>query len=551
MNRSRPLSLTLALSVVALGGGLASGRTVPASGVVYHDRDQDGVRDRGEPGIGGVRVSNGTDIVVTDAAGRYSIEIDAADDEVFVIKPRGWMTPLDTLNKPQFHYIHKRDGTRNDDFLFEGLDATGPVPDFIDFPLIPRAEPESFEVLLIGDPQPYDEQQVSYYAGEVINDIVENRGGFHEARFAIALGDLVGDDLDLFTPYNEANALMGLPVYNVFGNHDMNFMAENDADSDDTFQRVFGPTTYAFQYGPVHFVILENVLWRGFDGLRDDGFPRTGNYTGHLREDQLEFVRNLTRTIPNDELIVLAMHIPLYDPSTEQHSTPQHEELMAILSEHPSTVSFSAHTHRLWAKTLGPGQGYTARGTPYHLHYNAGAACGSWWRGPIGEDGFPFATMTDGTPNGYMIARFDGNDYTLRWKVAGEDPRHQMHFNLPERMTAEEFEGFFIVANVYMGTPEGVTRVRVIDSAGEQVVPWRQMDHGAGIDPVYQALYDRDQAEGLSPEGRSLREPREATHLYGTTLGVELLPGTYRVEAEFTDMFGQVHHGSRVVRITR
>ena len=81
-----------------------------ASGVVYEDLNNNRRRDPGEPGLPGIRVSNGEAIVLTDETGKYTVPVD--DDEIiFVIKPRDWVTPLNDDNLPQFHYIHKPAGS--------------------------------------------------------------------------------------------------------------------------------------------------------------------------------------------------------------------------------------------------------------------------------------------------------------------------------------------------------------------------------------------------------------------------------------------------------
>ena len=46
----------------------------------------------------------------TGKGGRYELPIDD-DDIIFVIKPRGYMTPVDALNLPRFYYIHKPAGS--------------------------------------------------------------------------------------------------------------------------------------------------------------------------------------------------------------------------------------------------------------------------------------------------------------------------------------------------------------------------------------------------------------------------------------------------------
>jgi hypothetical protein len=534
--------------------------TQTARGVVFLDADGDGVRDPGERGIAGVRVSNGLDIVTTDAVGRYTIPV-AGDDIVFVIKPRGYATPTNDRNLPVFHHIHKPNGSPDEEFLFKGVEPTGPLPASIDFPLHQQNEPDRFSVVFMGDPQPYTEQQVAYFARQVIGEI--RAADNHGAAFAVALGDLVGDDLDLFDPYTAACSMLGIPFYNVFGNHDMNFKAERDEHADETFERVFGPSDYAFQYGPVHFLVLNNVRYRGFHGYREDGFPNTGNYSGGLTGDQLAFIENFVATVPEDELIVISMHIPFYNPESETHSTPEHRAVLEILSGHPHTVSLSAHTHRLWSAMLASEHGYTARredGSPaVHQHLNAGATCGSWWRGPLDEARLPLSTMTDGTPSGYLIATFDGNEYAMRFKAAGEPADYQMRINAPDVVSQQALAEVDLTVNAFMATGDDTIELRFLTAGGSPINNaggdgFVTLHHAPGEpDPAYVELYEDDQARSLSPEGRSLRRPNPCTHLF--RLPAEKMPelpaGTYLIETRYTDMYGQQHAATRPIRVTR
>lgn len=543
------VSSLFAAAIAALAAGTAMASDLVARGTVFHDLDGDGVRDNAEPGIEGVKVSNGEDIVLTDERGAFAIEIDEDDDIVFVIKPRGYRTALDPmLNLPRFYHIHKPAGSPDDGFNYAGVAPTGPLPESIDFPLYEQAEGDSFRALLFGDPQPYTEQQLAYYGREIIDEV--HAADNHGADLVIVLGDLLGDYLELYEPYNEANARLGVPIYNIYGNHDVNFMSPTDKHGDETFERVFGPTTYAFQHGPVHFVVLDNVRWDGFNGLRDDGFPQTGNYQGWLRDDQLGFLENLVATIPSDERIVLAMHIPLYDPGATKHQTTQYRRVMEILSGHPHTVSFSAHTHRLWSQSMGSEQGYTTElGLP-HMHFNAGATSGSWWRGPIDADGLPFAIMTDGTPNGYLVASFDEADYSLLWKVAGEPFERQMHAHLPDVIAESDAGGLPFTVNAYMARASEPVQWRLTTSRGDALTRWSPMAHAPRTpDPAYVDLFTRDREQGLSPEGRSLRDPNPCSHLFRAALPSGLAVGGYVLETRFTDMWGQTHEGTRPFRV--
>jgi N terminal of Calcineurin-like phosphoesterase len=90
---------------VAAGPVMAATAATTVSGVVYESRSGGTRRAADDPGIAGVLVSNGRDVVKTDAAGRYTLPID--DESImFVIKPTGYAVPVDEQMLPRFYYIH-------------------------------------------------------------------------------------------------------------------------------------------------------------------------------------------------------------------------------------------------------------------------------------------------------------------------------------------------------------------------------------------------------------------------------------------------------------
>ena len=91
-------------------------------------------------------------------------------------------------------------------------------------------------------------------------------------------------------------ALIGIPWYNVVGNHDINFDSPTDKNSDETFHRHFGPNYYSFDYGAVHFIVLDDVEWSHQQANGKRG------YIGGLDEDQLTFVKNDLALVPEKKL---------------------------------------------------------------------------------------------------------------------------------------------------------------------------------------------------------------------------------------------------------
>src|SRR6188474_488366 len=134
------VGLTAGVPVVAwqLEARAASKTIQPqkASGFVFLDSNQNGRRDPGERGLAGVEISDQSQIVSTDRDGRWELPVESDEDTTyFVVKPRGYMTPVDGDQLPRFYYIHKPKGSPKQ--KYPGVEPTGPLPASIDFPLVP------------------------------------------------------------------------------------------------------------------------------------------------------------------------------------------------------------------------------------------------------------------------------------------------------------------------------------------------------------------------------------------------------------------------------
>lgn len=518
---------TLAQNAVGAPPPDADG-TTRARGKVYLDANGSG-RAEGQPGIAGVLVSNGKDIVETDSDGRYELPVD--DHTILhVIKPRGYRTRIDALNLPRFYYIHKPDGSPDSDFIYKGVEPTGPLPESIDFPLYAHHEEDTFEVLFTADPQPYNLQHLKWYAEETTREF---RG--LEPAFGIALGDIVGDHLDLLEPYNAINAASGFPWHNVIGNHDLNFMAREDRFADETFKRIYGPTTYAFQYARAHFIILNNVYWEGFTRMRADGWPRRGQYRGHIREEQFAYIRNYLRHVPADHRIVVCSHIPMINraDADEKHGTPEFGELLRLLSGHRHTMSFSGHTHINMNYFIGGELGYRPPGGTLHHHCNLTATCGSWYRGPLDDAGVPFAPGRDGSPKGYAIVRFDGGrQYKVHVQGLGRPADEQMHINMPALVERSKLADTEVQVNVYAGSVR--TRVRMRVDGGD----WFPLAQTEIPDRRYLALQERAEAHPDAGQGE-LPNALVADHNWSGALPKDLENGWHTLTVHVRGTFGE------------
>lgn len=523
---SRLLSLLIPVAaicgmVAALANESSVPETIHATGIVYHDVNDNRIFDEGDRPLPGVRVSNGHQIVATDGHGQYKLPVD--DDTIlFVIKPRGWKTPLNEHNLPQFFYIHKPHGSPA--LRFAGVEPTGPLPESVDFPLMPQTEPQEFKAILFGDTQPRNQQEVDWIAHDVIEELMGM-----DASFGVTLGDIVFDDLSVMEPLNRTIALLGIPWYNVLGNHDINQDAHTRRLVNETFERIYGPSYYSFDYGPVHFLVLDNIEWT-FDPAKGKG-----DYTGGIGPEQLAFIRTDLAQIPEDQLVVLMMHIPLRDVG-DRH------ELYRLIEQRPFCISISAHHHvheHVWVTHEDGWQGPK----PHHHIINV-TVCGSWWSGAPDERGIPHTTMADGAPNGYSIMTFNGTDYSLDFYAAGRSPDYQMEIDAPELVRQSETATTAVFVNVFNGSEKTTVEMRVGDGR------WLPMERTIAVDPKYQRVFDHEAALlQLEKAWRQLPKPKLSTHLWRAVLPDHLPEGTHSIEIRATDHQGREFLGRRIIRV--
>lgn len=575
-------------------------------GRVFHDRNRNGRLDASEHGIPGVSVSNGRDVVVTDKLGYYALP--AMDlMTVFVTKPSGYEVPVDEDNIPQFFYIHAPQGSPPEIQRFAGLEPTGPLPARINFPLIPSRVGHRFKAVVSGDPQPYSNNEISYVRDTLANELAR----IPNAEFLIIEGDIMGDDLGLFPRFKNVMSIADLPVYMAPGNHDLDFDANSDDHSFDTFKREFGPTYYSFDVGKVHFVVLDNVVYPCEPTRPELAFCQSKTYNGAISEQQMQWLSNDLAHVPMDRLIVLNMHIPLVsfiDRNSVQHSVDNRQALYALL-EGRKVLSLAGHTHTLERFTPGEEEPGWGQPTPFP-QIIAGAASGSWWSGDFDEEGIPLSYQRLGAPRGYLIFEFDGSEYRDRFKATGKpaDKQMSLSFLTPSfrgwyeqvRVWMEEdpdtrteappvnlneipdmgivtyddlHQGSYLMANVWNSSRRSRVTVQFDERAPVQAVRTRDMNAENTLDPfalrlqmnvlryALQSTSGNERAQGFEmfrgfrrgpappqPESEG-RLADQSNHLWQVAVPSDLTPGVHRVTVTTTEEDGHEFTESKTFEV--
>ena len=509
----RLLLLPLFVVLAAIAGSpvrAASDRASCPGGHVYRDDNGNGVRDAGEAGVAGVRVSDGVDIVVTDAGGRYALP-SARDRLRFVIKPPSYEVPNAEDGLPGYW----TDAASN---AGEGCG---------DIALLDSAREgsaEALEVLLMADPQPRSVRDVDYYARDIIAPILAaSRSGEPVADVGLSLGDIVHDDLSLYPAMIRQTVRLGVPWLHVAGNHDLDPGAADDGSSLATFHRHFGPDTFAWEAPQASFVMLDDVVHMP---------GASPSYVGGLRDDQFRFLEAYLATARRDRLLVVAVHIPFFD-TVKGRETFRHadrERLFALLEPFPRVLLLSGHGHVQQHVWHGPATGW--HGARALHEYNVGAACGAFWSGIEDLAGIPDATMSDGTPNGHARLSIDATgDYRLAWVPARDasGAATGMALHAPRVLRRGAWPGFAVYANVFMGDADSRVEYRI--DAGD----WQPMTRVVQPDPrVVATNIADDAADALRAYDRT-PEAKPSQHLWRGRLPTDLGAGPHRVQVRAFD----------------
>ena len=361
----------------------------------------------------GVAVSDGLAVARTQSDGRYELLADPRQPFLFATVPAGSRIPVTDRGTARFHRPL-------------AADARSEMAASFAFETLPGGD-RRHALFLLADPQTQDARDVGLLHAESVPDLAaEVRRMGSVPCLGVACGDIMFDRLEHFPDYERAVRAIGLPCFQVVGNHDVEIAARSDEASVRTFERHFGPTYYSLDRGEVHYVVLDDVLWHG------------RGYVGYLDQRQIDWLAADLAGLERGARVVVCLHIPplctLHTRRGEESpgdtiSIVNRELLYALLERFQSTI-LCGHMHE--TEFLSDG------GCDIHV---CGAVCGAWWTGPI---------CHDGTPNGYMVYEVSGAELKPRYKATGHSPEHQMRLYGPAKNGSTDRQ---VLANVWAAGP--------------------------------------------------------------------------------------------------
>lgn len=311
------------------------------SGYVFHDKNNNGIKDKNEEGIKGVAISDQLNVVQTNNDGKYQINETKGYGFIFISIPDGY--------KPAKLYYQKTS---------DAINGT------IDFPLIKTSIPTEFNFIHASDTHL---SEASLHRTQGLKSLADSL----KPSFVLVTGDLIKDALRV--PEKEASTLyemyvretkkFTMPVWSAAGNHEI-FGIErqtslvsktNPLYGKKMYHHYLGPNYYSFNYGGIHFIALDDI---DFEDLW---------YYGHVDSLQVEWLKKDLAAVPTTTPVVTFAHMPMFSGGLSlsnfeedgpgrslekqngkihyRHVVSNAQELLKILQTHPYPLSLAGHFH--------------------------------------------------------------------------------------------------------------------------------------------------------------------------------------------------------------
>ena len=336
----------------------------------------------------GISVSDGFNVAVTDASGKYKVRTSSDTRYIYFSYPENAKITVKN-GCPQFFTVYDNKKTE------------------YDFTLARQDIEKEFVLFALADPQAHYSARGSQkkadtdrFRDESVPAINSQIAGQSLPCYGVTLGDIVysegnRDSNPGMTKMRDHFGLINMPVFQVMGNHDYTYFSSSrplktDEGSSELnlkaqriFEETFGPVNFSFNRGDIHIVCMKNVQY--------DSPTDAGDYHCGYTDAQWKWLQADLANVPKTKAVILCGHIPLAGNASKEHVM----DVLNLVSQYPDSRVFSGHTHyyRGYPNTDGSGM-YE------HIH---SAVCGQWW----------WSNMEgDGCPNGYTV--YYMKDRTIR-----------------------------------------------------------------------------------------------------------------------------------------
>lgn len=421
---------------------LASGPRPPKGCTVYGQVLCDGAP------MEGVVVSDGRDLVRTNRQGYYFLASDKKEGSVFVSIP----SCTEVVGEGALPAFWQRTNTG---------DATAERHDFA----LRKVDNRNHAVIALSDLHfaninddirqftevcmPRIREEVEKYRSKGIPVYCINAGDSSYDRYwyeyLYTIGDFPGTLRDLDFP---------VPMFCAMGNHDNDGATPCNAGDVDfeaagRYRETMGPTHYSFNLGDIHYVVLDDVIYKNSEGRIDsyEGIAGKRDYETWFRKEELEWLGKDLQTVADKSApLVVVFHNPVFEyesgvpekgiRSRMKRADEDPNELLrsfaSQFADFPEVHFITGHTH----KSL-PCYGSDDKRFPEIaniLDHNISSAGGSWWQ--TGSRG-GLTLAPDSAPAGFEV--FPINGRKMEWYFVSDDDGCGKQFRVFDMNSVREY----------------------------------------------------------------------------------------------------------------
>lgn len=355
-------------------------------------------------GVPDVLVSDGYEIVKTDAEGNYVLQSNKECGYVFVTNPAGYDFPVEGV-LPMNYKLLSQNAETMEEVNFE----------------LEQAPSENYTLLVFGDMhlanRTNDVEQFTKVAADINNRVDAAPGKV----YVLTLGDMTWEMYWLdnnygFTEYKNTinNTLRNVTMFHTMGNHDNEMEVGGDWAKSLKFTQNLAPDYYSFNIGKCHYIVMDNMDYEGISAGHDYRSDYARNYTA----SQLAWLKKDLEFVDKSTPIFVTSHEPLSDPDGtgwEGELNGKDADLNEFIGifEGYDVRFLSGHTHNIYHRTYNPN----------FKEHNSGAVCASWWWTGYLTPGIHVAQ--DGTPGGYTVWTINGTERKHYYQAALQSADYQ------------------------------------------------------------------------------------------------------------------------------
>ncbi|MGM9740871.1 MAG: calcineurin-like phosphoesterase C-terminal domain-containing protein [Candidatus Cryptobacteroides sp.] len=360
----------------------------------------------------GVVISDGIEVVATNADGIYQMKSAKKYGYVFISIPSGYEVATEGV-LPANHVLLKQNAS---------------TAERVDFRLFEAGDQTNHTMLVLGDMhlaggRNNDRKWFTQFCLEV-NDYVKSHSS--DKVYAVTLGDMTWDyywydrNYQFLQYLDDVKTVGDLTIFHTIGNHDHDMNLPGDFQNAVQFTREVAPDFYSFNIGKVHYVVLDNIL-----STSKGGGPSDRKYNELVTDEELAWLAKDLSYVSKSTPVVVSMHATTTNLDTEANRTA----LFGCLSGYDQVHFLTGHTHVVANK----------KSSNWYDH-NCGAVCADWWDCVYKSEG-KVHIGTDGAPGGYEIFNIAGTEFKWQFKGSGMDKNIQ--FRTYDRnnihLTAEKY----------------------------------------------------------------------------------------------------------------